>query len=79
MTEQQQQQLQSLVDQRAAAIAEAQKLQNDLTAKSQYVIRLEGAIEAFGILGVSLPEPEPAAEAPAEEAEAEAEAATAGE
>lgn len=80
MTEQQQQ-LQQLVERRAAVIEEVNKLRAEANAKAELVIRLEGAIEGLSLVGIELPAdaapelPEVPAEAPATEAEAPAAAA----
>jgi len=65
MTEQQQK-LKDLVGRRLKAVEEATKLQKELQARSELIIRLEGAIEAFSLLDITLPE-EGAEEVPAAE------------
>lgn len=82
MTEQQEQ-LQKLVERRAAVIEEVNALRAEANAKAELVIRLEGAIEGLSLVGIELPAeaapelPEvPAAEAPAEAPAEEAAPAT---
>jgi hypothetical protein len=65
MTEQQEK-LQQLVSRRTEVVEEATKLQKELQAKGELIIRIEGAIEAFSMLDIKLPEEAP--EAPAAEA-----------
>ena len=55
MTEQQTK-LQELITRRAQVVEEATKMQKELQNKSELIMRLEGALEAFAMLGVKLPE-----------------------
>tara|TARA_R100001129_G_C5319269_1_gene247197 strand:- start:2466 stop:2756 length:291 start_codon:yes stop_codon:yes gene_type:complete len=71
----QQQHLQSLLEQRAGLVAEINELNAQAAAKRELVLRSLGAIEYLQQVGVTLPEPE---EAPAE-GEAAAPAAPEGE
>ncbi len=64
MTEQQTK-LQELITRRAQVVEEATKMQKELQNKSELIMRLEGALEAFAMLGVKLPEE--GEEAPTEE------------
>ena len=63
----QQQHLQSLLEQRAGLVAEINELNAQAAAKRELVLRSLGAIEYLQQVGVTLPEPE---EAPAEGAAA---------
>ena len=55
MTEDQKK-LQELITRRAQVVEEATKMQKELQTKSELIMRLEGALEAFAMLGVKLPE-----------------------
>lgn len=55
MTEDQKK-LQELITRRAQTVEEATKMQKELQNKSELIMRLEGALEAFAMLGVKLPE-----------------------
>jgi len=55
MTEQQKK-LHELVTRRQTVVEEATKLQKDLQQRSELLMRIEGAIEAFAMLDIKLPE-----------------------
>ena len=57
----QQQQLSSLLEQRAGLDAEINELNSQAAAKRELVLRSLGAIEYLQQIGVTLPEPEAAA------------------
>ena len=55
MTEQQKK-LHELIERRKQVVEEATKLQKDLQQRSELIMRLEGALEAFSMLDIKLPE-----------------------
>ena len=55
MTEQQKK-LHELIERRRQVVEEATKLQKELQQRSELLMRLEGAIEAFAMLDIKLPE-----------------------
>lgn len=57
MTEQQQK-LQEILNRRKELVEAVQKLQSEVQSKTELIYRLEGAIEAFALLEVKLPDPE---------------------
>ena len=54
----QQQHLQNVISQQNTLIAEMNQLQNEVDAKRQRAVKLQGIMEYLTELGVSLPEPE---------------------
>lgn len=54
MTEQQEH-LKSAIDQQASLIDEIQKINNNLTSKREFALKLQGIIEYLTGLGVTLP------------------------
>lgn len=55
MTEEQQK-LQKVLNNRKAVLEDMQKLQAAFNERQQVLIKIEGALEAFATLGITLPE-----------------------
>ena len=69
MTEQQQH-LQSAIQQQNTLLNEIQKLQGEIDSKRQLAVKAQGIIEYLDQIGVKLPEPDTAEDATTEEAPA---------
>ena len=52
----QQTKLYELIERRKQVVEEATKLQKELQQRSELIMRIEGALEAFAMLDIKLPE-----------------------
>ena len=59
--------LQQFIDKRVEVLGELDQLRTETQRRQELLLRVEGAIEALGIIGVTLEEPEDPTKGPAAE------------